>query len=130
MIKMTEVFPFAEGRKLLTEASRKIFQELAIQDGATLVDVMSGRVRGRRQIAVPMTLAGWNKHLLNLRDKTKEHYWPDSHKILRWGTRHLNALRAALHFHGAAVLITVSSDGDMHLFDKDGPVQDATYPGI
>jgi hypothetical protein len=130
MMKMTDVFPFAEGRKLLTEASRKIFQDLAIQDGATLVDVMSGLVCGRRQIAVPMQLAAWERHLLNFKNKRGGNYWRDSHKTLRWGTRHLNALRAALHFKGKAVLITVSSDGDIHLFGKDGPVQDATYPGI
>lgn len=125
MIKMTDVFPFAEGRKLLTKASRKIFQDLAIQDGATLVDTQNGDVYGRRQIAVRMSLKEWDKHIVALKNR-----WPESHKILRWGTRHLNALRAALHFKGAAVLITVSSDGDIHLFDKDGPVQDATYPGI
>ena len=125
VVDMTEVFPYAEGRQLLTGASRSTFQELAVQDGATLVDEKTGEVFGRRQIAVPMLPTEWEHHVCELKKS-----WPDSHKILRWGTRHLNALRAALHFKGAAVLITVSSDGDIHLFDDKGPVQDATYPGV
>lgn len=122
-VKMTEVFPFAEGRRLLVESGRSIFQELAIQDGATFIDTQSSKVFGRRQLGVDMTIAKWDKCIIDLKST-----WEDHHKLLRWGTRHLNALRAALYFKGKALLITVSSDGEIHLFDKNGPVKKAMYP--
>jgi hypothetical protein len=49
---MTRVLPFAEGQRLATESQKKIFKELAIQDGVTFVDSQSGRTYGRRFLTV------------------------------------------------------------------------------
>ncbi len=132
---MTEVFSYAEGRNLVTRGNQDVLISLSVQDGATVIDWGSGRVYGRRQLT-PVIQSNGSVDLPNqvseieaLRNGCREgrNDWSEWHKTLRWGTRHLNALVTALKGDGNAVAITVSSDGDIHVFGKNAGVPELSH---
>ncbi|MCF7864053.1 MAG: hypothetical protein K9L89_04625, partial [Kiritimatiellales bacterium] len=142
---MTQVFPFAEGRKLLTKTGSETLRQLAIQDGATIVDLADQRVFGRRHILVNYNVRDWLlKKVGESRARQETAGFLDTqghHRILAWGTRHQSALAAALYLGAdpdhngcakgngcAGVVITVSSDGDIHVFGPDGMIPELAYP--
>jgi hypothetical protein len=135
--KMTEVLPVAEGRRLLTKAGQDMLVQLALQDGATIIDLADQRVFGRRHILVPNRVASWLDEKKSQPPKDGRGFLDSegNHRILAWGTRHQSALAAALCLGKqgkknscAGVVITVSSDGDIHVFGPDGMIADLAYP--
>lgn len=131
---LSEVFPYAEELPLVGKGSAQLLQSLAIQDGAVVIDVETGNVFGRRQLLPPEPFS-WRDHLKEWGKKDGESEWREWHKVLRWGTRHHSALAfstaAAKHNNGAqlaAAVITVSSDGDIHVFSGKRPEPTLTYP--
>ncbi len=128
-VRLTSVLEFAENKPLAVPGTEDILEALAVQDGATLVDVTSGRVRGRRQlVAEGMTDAERDLFMAELQAN-----WSGWHKLLRWGTRHQSAVffaRAAKSVEGAVLaVVIVSRDGDIHVFDHHGlPIPECCYP--
>jgi hypothetical protein len=131
---LSEVFPYAEGLPLVGKGSTELLKRLAIQDGAVVIDVETGNVFGRRQLLPPEPFS-WRNYLKQWEKKDGESEWREWHKVLRWGTRHHSALAfsaaAAKHNNSAqlaAAVITVSSDGDIHVFSGNRPEPTLTYP--
>ena len=93
--------------------------ELAIQDGATVIAADEQRVIGRRKIVAPAMFTGdKRKPYWDLwRDKDGYLSWEDWGKWRGWGTRHQSAAALAYELEGRCVVISVSQDGDVHLFD-------------
>jgi hypothetical protein len=123
---MSKVFPFAEGAPLLDGPDHEVLTQLAVQDGAVIIDAHTGKVYGRRQV-LPAVAMQWEMKLQEWKTK-----WPDWYKILRWGTRHHTALAFAAaaqeNGSGSVVVITVSSDGEIHVFCDGLPDKGLTYP--
>ena len=124
VLPMTNVLPFAEERPLLSSYGKDVLQALAIQDGCVLIEGLTGIASGRRQI-VPKP-----EHIEDFRRRVAENdedrrQWG---KINRWGTRHLSALSAGIELDGDGLVVTVSSDGDIHIFGRTGPDPQLVYP--
>lgn len=131
-IALTEVFPYAEGLPLLASGGQNALEQLAVQDGAVVIDCASNCVYGRRQL-YPHGEDALRQFVASLKeDAASKNRFPDWHKRLRWGTRHHSALAFSFTAHrkqnGGVLVITVSSDGDIHVLENGRPVDDFTYP--
>jgi hypothetical protein len=124
---LTVVFDSVEDRSLL-QMREELLCQVAIEDGATLIDTSSGRVFGRWLVhAVDPKL--YEVHVdggpMKLREAWEHsgegnpYRWPHWHKTLRWGTRHTAALGASVELGCCGLVIVISSDGPVHVF-KNG----------
>lgn len=133
--ELSEVFPYAEGLPLVGRGSLEVLMRLAVQDGGIIIDYQTGQVYGRRQLR-PRGIFEWRQYADDWGKKGGQWEWADWHKVLRWGTRHHSALAfsctVAEGFCGKSkfpiAVITVSSDGDIHVFYGNSPVRELTYP--
>ena len=125
--EMSEVFPYAEGLPLVQEGSAERLKQLAVQDGAILVDVATGKVFGRRQLLPPKRF-DWRGLRKQWTGGDEGKAWEQWYKVLRWGTRHHSALAFSSAAGPNAVVITVSRDGDIHVLRGNRPERDLTYP--
>lgn len=134
-----KVFQHAHELPLVWRGGREVLRDLAIQDGATVIDIDTGAVFGRQNLRPQTRVLDEDTFESIARDHPEVHYW---------GTRHYSSLEFALEHkdttvgaEAALLLITVSSDGDIHVFEPDtaatpgapdGPealiVKELTYP--
>ncbi len=133
--ELSRVLPFAEALPLVGKGSGEVLKRLAVQDGAVLIDVGTGQVYGRRQLR-PLKLFDWFDHMKKQWTcDDGEWQWPDWYKVLRWGTRHHSALAFSVaatqpgkQAKQPVAVITISSDGDIHVFYGMRPEPSLTYP--
>lgn len=137
-VRLTEVFDLIESRRI-GHITEDLLYQLAIEDGATLIDIRDGRVWGRRQLNAidpkeykPKSNNPEHKTLRDLweNDKRPNGYgWSDWYKTLQWGTRHLASLAASLTLGEPGLVIVISSDGPVHVLRNGKPVQYKTKQG-
>ena len=124
--RLSAIFPYAENLPLVTEGNQELLKHLASQDGAVLIDRKTGCVRGRRQLQVgsfnlDKRIKQWNK-------EEGIHYWREHHKVFHWGTRHYSSLVFSEKAKNNAAVITISQDGNIHVFINGQTVETLTYP--
>jgi len=123
-VPLTQVFDSIEGRTV-EEAGEGLLSNLAVEDGATLIDATTGKVSGRWQVHAinPETYSknGTTRKKLYTawKDEKSEYYWKNWHKTLHWGTRHMAALGATLALENDGLVIVISADGPVHVL-KNG----------
>lgn len=113
-LEMTKVLPFADGLPLLQPGLISRFDDLAEQDGGSIIDAATGCVFGRRQLLPDPQAAQ------SIREDR-----PKRPKLYRWGTRHQSAYAFVVGRRektgeapkSPVVAIVVSSDGDIHVMD-------------
>jgi hypothetical protein len=129
--QMTEVFDIVEGKNLAEVKDRELF-ELAVQDGATVIDRQNLNLSGRWQITVidPKKYNIGNGE--SVLDILRREGWNDLHKTYEWGSRHLSAWACTFGdlkaekarskkepaYAYEALAICISSDGPVHAFEK------------
>lgn len=105
--KMTQILPFADGKRLATPSQKDILKELAVQDGVTFIDAKTGVVHGRRFLTVKPT------------DLENEE--------LHWGARRTSAKLATVS-NDEIISIAVSVDGTIDVFFKGERKAELCYP--
>jgi len=138
--QMTEVFDIVEGKNLSEVKDRELF-ELAVQDGATIIDKNTLTLSGRWQI----TSIDPKKYKINKnnsvfdilkqeekKDVGQKEFDDFLHKTYEWGSRHLSAWASTFGdlkeekvrpkkkpvYANDILAICISSDGPVHVFEK------------
>jgi len=125
-IPASEMIEYVEGQKLLRKDKLKLLFQVAIMDGATLIDSNTLRVYGRRQLPI----FDWRyKKFEEKWASGGELEWPNYEKIYRWGIRHISALGITAKDE-SALAIVISSDGPITVFEKGKGIDKLGYPPI
>ncbi len=129
---LTTVFDCVEGRTVEQVGESRLIQ-VAIQDGATLIDTDGGKISGRwllrpvnPKAPVPAeSNGGANSVVLEnaWKQSGNSREWREWHKILKWGTRHMGALGASLKLGDDGIIIVISADGPVHVLKNGKAVQ-------
>ena len=111
-ISLTEVLETVEGRSLPELDTRSIY-DLARDDGATIVELPSMRVWGRRLLPAGST---WSRG-------SEPSYDSDFNSVeqiysLEWGTRRRTALRVSQNLGDNGLVIVISADGPMTVLQR------------
>ncbi len=120
-LNLTRIFPHADALPIVWCHQRDVLHDLAVQDGATIIDTAYGLVYGSRYLRPKV------ENLKEERDRLTTKY-PE---VLHWGTRHLMGLGLAIdlkNLNQDALIIIVSSDGDIHVFENGELIRELTYP--
>jgi hypothetical protein len=132
-VQLTRVFDSVEKMNVEEIGADLLFQ-LAVEDGATIIEVPSGIVSGRWQLPAidPEEHRVEEEYtspegagqigrvpLLKAWQRPGKYEWKDWHKTLQWGTRHTAALGASLALGDRALVVVISADGPIHVL-KNG----------
>ncbi|MCH7826562.1 MAG: hypothetical protein IIC75_01095 [Bacteroidetes bacterium] len=130
--QMTEVFDIVEGKNLYEVRDRALF-ELAVQDGATIIDKNTLTLSGRWQITSidpkKYKIINGNSVINILKEEGNDDFL---HKTYEWGSRHLSTwastfgdlkadrlnLKRKPVYANDVLAICISSDGPVHVFEK------------
>jgi DNA integrity scanning protein DisA with diadenylate cyclase activity len=126
-IPATELIRYVEGKKLLSTDKIGLLYQLAIMDGATIIDNKSFKVFGRRQL--PMFDWRNSKYEKDWKDGESSRTWENYHKIYRWGMRHISALGITADYR-SSLAIVISSDGPISVFENGRGIEELSYPPI
>jgi hypothetical protein len=123
--KMTAVFEMIEGWRLL-EVDEVILYQAAIQDGAIVIGTDTNKLYCRRQLVavddkgMPFDPERWpskNPIAKQWSDPASQYRWPESGSWYKWGTRHRSAASLGYVGRGKFIVVCVSSDTAVHLFN-------------
>jgi hypothetical protein len=102
-ISLTEVLETIEGRSLPELDTGSVY-DLARDDGATIVELPSMRVWGRRLLAAGPTVGRGEKAVFEADSE-------EQIRTLEWGTRRRTALRVSQNLGNEGLAIVISADG-------------------
>lgn len=126
---MTEVIEMVEDWKISNLKDEEYLYKLAIQDGATVIDLKDRKIKGRKLIS--NTAKGKvfdpqnfrpkgddnpdNQSLLELwKKKDSPYQWDEWGKWYEWGARRMTGAALAYQFSGYVEVFIISSDGDIY----------------
>lgn len=125
-IPATDMIEYIEGQELLRKDKLKLLFQVAIMDGATIIDSNTLQVFGRRQLPI----FDWrHKGFEEKWAPGGELDWPNYEKIYRWGIRHISALGITAKDE-KVLAIVISSDGPITVFEKGKGIDELAYPPI
>lgn len=125
-IPATDLIYYIEGQELLKKENIGLLFQLAIMDGATIIDSNTLKVFGRRQLPV----FDWrHKGYEQKWAKGGDLEWPSYEKVYRWGIRHMSALGITEKDNGLLAIV-ISSDGPISIFEDRKGIDGLSYPPI